>query len=265
MGGKGFQEIRSYLTLNHVLHNCRLGKSEGRFKESGCGPQTRVRVTPLSFSVKWIFLSWGATVCHLMTAALRLLLLTASVHTCTKSRSAEWVSRQSTTIFLCCCCELCLTFISSYYSHWMLETMKQRNKEKEEGGVWFQDVPCKWGCASWILFWIYCLHLLLPAEREGEGQREREGREHLQFIPQAILSLFLENKWAWWQTDRQTGQLVRQCDSQSWSEPELTAEIALCWTKTKKVRRSCRISVQTYPKQKSVAMNFMCYMFLTRT
>lgn len=121
--------------------------------------------------------------------------------------------------------------------------------------MWFQDVPCKWGCASWILFWIYCLHLLLPAEREGEGQREREGREHLQFIPQAILSLFLENKWAWWQTDRQTGQLVRQCDSQSWSEPELTAEIALCWTKTKKVRRSCRISMQTYPKQKSVAMN----------
>ena len=131
LGGKGFQEIRSYLTLNHVLHNCRLGKSEGSSKESRRGPQTCVRVTLLSFLLKWIFLSWGATVCHLMNAALRLLLLTASVHTCTKSRSAEWVSCKSKTYFLCCCYNLCLTFISSYYSHWMMETMKQRNKERK--------------------------------------------------------------------------------------------------------------------------------------
>lgn len=119
-----------------------------------------------------------------MTAALRLLLLTASVHTCTKSRSAEWVSCKSTTIFLCCCCELCLTFISSYYSHWMLETMKQRNKEtkrRRRAVCGFKmchanEAVHPGSCSGSTVYTCYCLRR--GRERDREREREKEGNTY---------------------------------------------------------------------------------------
>lgn len=62
--------------------------------------------------------------------------------------------------------------------------------------------------------WIYCLHLLLPEEKEG-GRGRRKGA--LSVHPSGYTLHFsgkkngLDDR----QTDRQTGQLARQCDSQS--------------------------------------------------
>ena len=127
--------------------------------------------------------------------------------------------------------------------------MKQRKKEKEEGGVWFQDVPCKWGRASWILLGGSTVYTCYCPRRRREGGGE--GREHFQFIPQAILSIFLEKKWAWWQTDRQTDRSVSEAVWQSvmiWTWTHSRNRTLLNKKQQKKVCCSCRISMQMHLK-----------------
>lgn len=71
--------------------------------------------------------------------------------------------------------------------------------------------------------WIYCLHLLLPEEREGmKGKRGRNGGKTYSSALR-LYSPFLKKKKKGWESDRHVSQTARQ----SGTDPELASVFTL--------------------------------------